>query len=491
VGESFGGGPPSNGSPPFFWARIATAAAGLRSQAVKRIGLEGLTIKAALALGFGLTLGVWLFTGYYFAQRMSAVERESEAIRTRYMRAQELLSQIGAQLLLSSVYVRDALLDPDAGSMPKHRQRLADTYDGLDRALDEYVPVIDSHEERAQIARLQSEIHDFGSTTREVLAGDVARTASDALRVLNTQVVPKRESAIRLSEEVRALNRAALVQQQSSIAEIHRVAERRSWQWLGGALAISLGIGLLALTYSSRLESSLRRQRAVEVQNSRYLQELSAKLITAQEEERRTIARELHDEVGQVLTAIKVELAVAERRLNASGAAGELLADAQVIADSALHSVRDISHLLHPSLLDDLGLAAAVDWYLQAFTKRYAIKTELVPHATGQRLSPEVELAAYRIVQEATTNVARHAGARRCVVTLTADAARLQVVIEDHGKGFDLAAHESGGRRGLGLIGMRERAALLNGTVRVESAPGRGTRVSASLPTDARQDTHG
>jgi two-component system sensor histidine kinase UhpB len=450
---------------------------------VRPLALQGLTIKAALALGFSLTLGVWFFTGYYFTTRISAVEQESEAIGVRYMRAQEQLSNVGAQVLLSSVYLRDALLDPDPSAIPAHRRRLEQSYDILGRDLDAYVPVVDSVEERAHIARLRGEIEAFRTIAREVLGSDLARTPADARLVLNTRVVPKRENVFRISEDVRALNRAALLQQQESISEIHRVAERRSWQMLGIALAVSLGIGLLATTYSSRLEATLRRQQAVEAQNSRYLQLLSAKLITAQEEERQNIARELHDEVGQLLTAIKVELAVSERRLNASGGAGELLDDVQSLADTALRGVRDLSHLLHPALLDDLGLDAAVDWYLQAFTKRYAIKTELVHDELKTRLASDVELAAYRIVQEATTNVARHADARTCRVTLRREADRLRVTIEDDGKGFDPAMPDtSGGRRGLGLLGMRERAAQLKGFVRIESAPGRGTRVEVDLP---------
>jgi signal transduction histidine kinase len=460
---------------------------------VKRLALEGLTIKAALALGFSLTLGVWLFTGYYFTQRMNAVERDADAISARYMRAQELLSNVGEQVLLSSVYLRDALLDSDPAAIPDHRRRLEDTYDLLDRALNDYVPVIDSTQERNHIDRLRLEIDSLRATAREVLASDRARTPADARLVLNTRVVPKRESVFRISEDVRALNRTALIQQQSSIGEIHRIAERRSRQWLGAALAISLGIGLLATTYSSRLEARLRRQQAIEAENSRYLQLLSAKLITAQEEERRSIARELHDEVGQMLTAIKVELAVAERRLNASGAAGELLDDAQSIADTGLQSVRDLSHLLHPALLDDLGLDAAVDWYLQAFNKRHAIKGELVGDVSKVRLAADIELAAYRIVQEALTNVARHAQARTCRVTLRRDADRLHVIIEDDGKGFDaVALGEPVGRRGLGLLGMRERAAQLKGALQIDSAPGQGTRVVVDLPAKTGLDeAHG
>ena len=129
------------------------------------------------------------------------------------------------------------------------------------------------------------------------------------------------------------------------------------------ALATSLGIALLATFYAGRLEDRIRRQRAKDVQNTRDLQHLSAKLLNAQEEERRSIARELHDEVGQALTAIKVELAMAQRAIDGAGGAATALDDARSIADGVLHTVRDLSHLLHPALLDDLGLAAATEWY--------------------------------------------------------------------------------------------------------------------------------
>jgi signal transduction histidine kinase len=445
--------------------------------------LERLTIKTALALGFSLTLGVWLFTGYYFTRRMSSVEADAAAISVRYMRAQERLSNVNGQVLLTSVYLRDALLEANPVAMATQRRLLEDTYDELDRELDEYVPVMDSAAEREQVARLRQEVSAFRATTHEVLGSDRVRSPVEARAILNTKVVPRRESVIRVTEDVRALNRSAFVEQQHAIAELHRVADRRSWQWLGATLAVSLGIGLLATAYATRLEGSLKHQRAVEAQNSRHLQLLSAKLITAQEEERQSIARELHDEVGQVLTAIKVELAVAQRRLALSGGAPELLEDVQAIADSALHSVRDISHLLHPALLDDLGLPAAVDWYLQSVSKRHGVAVDLQQHGMTKRLLPEIELAAYRVVQEALTNVVRHAQATSCRVVMRRIGDRLEITIQDNGRGFDpdLIA-EAGVRKGLGLLGMRERAGQLKGTVRVQSAPGEGTRVKVELP---------
>ena len=288
---------------------------------------------------------------------------------------------------------------------------------------------------------------------------------------------------IRVSEEVQALNRSAFVQQQREVAEIYSVSQRRLWESLGVALVASFGVALFAALYAGRLENRLQQQRVLDEQNALELQRLSAQLITAQEEERRSIARELHDEVGQVLTAIKVELAVAERAIEAGGGDARLLADARSITEGALTTVRDLSHLLHPALLDDLGLPAAVEWYLRGFSRRHDIRAEVLQDHMDERLAPGLEASAYRIIQEALTNVAKHARATSCRVYLQRLPTTVLVTIEDDGAGFDEAEVASAGARaGLGLIGIRERAKQLRGTVRLESAPGRGTRLTVELP---------
>jgi signal transduction histidine kinase len=453
----------------------------------RRFGVEGLTIKAALLLGFGLTFGLWIIAGYQFTRRMADVEREASAISRRYMQAQELLATVRAQILIGSVYVRDALLDPDPASAGAYRRQLLETYEAIDKGLQQYVPVLNTPAERDRLVRLRREIDEFRATMVEVLNTDRSRWPSEARLLLQTRIVPKRELVIRVSEEVQALNREAFVQQQAGIAEVYRVTQRRIWQQLGIALAASLGIALLASLYSGRLESQLRHQRARDVQNTQDLQRLSAKLITAQEEERRIIARELHDEVGQVLTAIKVELALAQNAVDAAGGPPRLLADVRSIADGALQTVRDLSHLLHPAMLDDLGLTAAIDWHLQSFGKRHDIRVQLLHERMNERLLPETEAAAFRIVQEALTNAARHAHATSCRIYLQRLANTVLITIEDDGVGFDATeVSGSGARRGLGLLGIRERVAQLRGTLRLESSPGKGTRLTVELPAQIR-----
>ena len=154
-----------------------------------------------------------------------------------------------------------------------------------------------------------------------------------------------------------------------------------------------------------------------------------------------------------------------------------------MITDGALTTVRDLSRLLRPALLDDLGLPAAIEWYLNAFGTRHGVRVALSQEHMDDRLLPEIETAAYRIVQEALTNVAKHAGASACRVYLRQMSGTVLVTVEDDGIGFDRALFVDGRTsRGLGLIGIRERVSHLGGTVRLEGAPGEGTRLTVELP---------
>jgi signal transduction histidine kinase len=448
---------------------------------MRRLVLRKPTIQAALFIGIALVVVLWGYTGYEFTMRMAAVEEESARVTARYLEAQEHLTMIRSQVLVASVYVRDALLETDRSLLRRYESQIAETYQRIDAALHDYEPVIDSSQGQATVERLRREIDGFRQMTGQVLERSRAGGVTDVRALLNQNLVPRREAAIRVSEEVQGLNRAAFVQHQTDIAQIHRLAERRTWQQIGLALLASLGIAMVFTFYAGRLESELLTQMQTNEHNTRYLQHLSTRLIGAQEEERRTIARELHDEVGQALTAVQVELSVAQRRLKTAGHAPALLGDAESITHGALQTVRDISQLLHPALLDDLGLAAAIDWQARTFEARHGIRAEVQQDGLLKRLPREVELAAYRIVQEALTNVAKHSRASTVRITLRRQDANLEVVVEDDGRGFE-PGDVADPQRGLGIVGMRERAALLSGRIAFESGGGAGTRVDVRLP---------
>jgi signal transduction histidine kinase len=447
----------------------------------RRFG-DRLSIRAVLLAGFGLMLGLWLFAGYTVNARLRSAQRDSAVVSARYQQAQDLLISVRTQVLVASVLLRDAVLDPDVGAQASHRQTITRAYDALDSRLAQYVPFLDSSAERERVGRLRAEIEEFRAASDEVLAIDSARWPAEA-RSLLRRFLPKREAALRVSDEIQALNRAAFIDQQRALNEMQSAMQRQIWMVFGVAVAISLAIKWTALRHAAWLERRLTEQHVREERIAADLQRLSARLVQAREEEQRRIARELHDDVGQALSAVKVQLAVAERRVERMSGARTLLAEAQASADDAIHSVRDLSRLLHPSALDDLGLVAALDSLVADFRRRHHVAMEFRHDGHDRRLQADTERAVYRIVQEAFTNIARHAQARRGVVHLTLDASSLTIVIEDDGVGFDVADVERPGkRRGLGLLSIRERVAGLGGTVTIDSAAGRGSRVHVVLP---------
>ena len=449
---------------------------------MKRNQLERISIRTALAIGFAVTLGLWLYTDYAFTRRIDTLEHEAAAVAARYMRAQELLSTVRAQVLLSSVRVRDALLDPQPESLRQYREQVDAAYRIVRMALTDYEPVMGSVGESDQFKRLQAEVEQLHLSSTAVLDDAVGKNPAQIREVLNRSIAPRREAALSISEEIQTINRRAFVQQQQDITDIHRAAEMESRQQLGIALVIGLGVVLLTSWYATRLEGRLRVQLERDTRMSQELHDAAAKIITAQEEERRTISRELHDEVGQMLSALKVEIEVAQREIDSGHSNSTTLSEAAEIADGTLKTVRNLTQLLHPAALDDLGLAAAIDSSLRGLARRRDIRAELHKHHLPERLPREVELAAYRIVQEAITNVGKHANAREVHVHLTHFKDRLLIEVEDDGVGFVEDIDRPIIARGLGLISVRERASRLGGTFNILSSPGQGTKLIVTLP---------
>jgi signal transduction histidine kinase len=437
--------------------------------------------RAALVIGLLVTLALWLYTGYTFSRRLDAVEQQAADVAARYLRAQELLTTVRTQVLVASIRVRDALLNPDPASIDGYRDEIAANYASLDTALTAYVPVLGSDREDADITRLRAEVENFRDTVTSLLANRVRPSTAAIRDLLNAHIVPRRESAIRISEEVQALNRAAFLRQQADFAAIHRTAERQSAQRLGVAVVTSASVLLIVAAYAGRLERRLRAQLERDAALSRELQEAHARLVRAQEEERKTIARELHDEVGQVLTAVKFELGLAQRSVEAHGLSAAPLAEAQNITSGAIQTVRDLTQLLHPVALDDLGLAPAVDALLRGMSRRQDIQVTLALEGLDHRLDPATEVAAYRIVQEALTNVAKHSRATQCRVELEGRQSHLLIAVIDNGTGFDADAPPASPPR-LGLLGIRERVAELGGRYAITSQPGGGTHLRVDLP---------
>jgi PAS domain S-box-containing protein len=236
------------------------------------------------------------------------------------------------------------------------------------------------------------------------------------------------------------------------------------------------------------LAAAVERKR-LEDERARHNKELAVRVLQAQEEERKRIARELHDETAQTLSILLTNLDLLERQIPAEDpriAAG--LARVMSLAKRALDETRALSHDLRPAILDDAGLLAAIEWVAREYERSYGgsarVSAEIDPSVA---LSPEQEVAVLRIAQEALTNAGKHAGAMRVQVSLTVESERLVLAVKDDGRGFNPRGVSGPTREGrLGIYGMNERAALLGGTIRIKSRPGKGTEVRLELPVSSR-----
>jgi signal transduction histidine kinase len=204
--------------------------------------------------------------------------------------------------------------------------------------------------------------------------------------------------------------------------------------------------------------------------------------VAAQEEERRSISRELHDEVGQALTGVLVEMANLSTFIRGGDlqAASGKAAEVKKLIENSISVVRSMALLLRPSMLDDLGLVPALEWQAREVSKRGAAWVEVDAGPVPDDLPEEHKTCIYRVVQEALHNIVQHAGARRVKVTVRQEREQLRLTIQDDGAGFD-----AGREKGMGLIGMQERVSHLGGDFQVRSKPGEGTAVDVTLPVPA------
>ena len=217
----------------------------------------------------------------------------------------------------------------------------------------------------------------------------------------------------------------------------------------------------------------------------RRFRSVSRSVWRVQEDERRRLARELHDGIGQTLTALKNQLEGTLRAKDRKAVAVDNgIGEALKIASQALDDTRELSRLLRPAVLDDLGLAPALSWLARTVRERFALEVALDIHGLDDRMDPEVETLAFRVVQEALTNVAKHSGSARAEMSIERTRSVLRIAISDEGQGFDPhrildPAHRDGG---FGLRGMRDRAELFGGSLGIDSAAGRGTRIEIVVP---------
>jgi signal transduction histidine kinase len=437
-----------------------------------------------LALGFGTMVLLTILLGVDAWRRANQINTTLVSIYDAQAKAEEALREIETGIYLSSIFTRDFLLDPSYLTAQAHREELR----GIRKTMDDRVDSLERltlGADSSLIARLNQEIDAYWDSLDPIFDWTPAQKLALSSIFLRQQVLPRRNAVLEMATEVKLLNEASLDQRRkemaSSMAEFKQSGERA----LIMVVLLALVVSASSVVRLGRLESKAEENRAQTEQAEQELRRLSQQLVKAQEDERRNISRELHDEVGQTLTALRVELGNVERlRHGPEEKFQEHLDDAKKLAAETLRSVRNMAAGLRPSILDDLGLGPALEYQAREFSRRTGIPVEVAREGLPPELPEGHRTCLYRVVQEALTNCARHADAKEIRIALNADSERLNLTVEDDGRGLE--GEENGERRhgsnGMGLIGMEERVRELGGTLAIRSEPGKGTLLNASIP---------
>jgi signal transduction histidine kinase len=443
----------------------------------------------ALALGFGSLLLLVLLSGLDSWRRVGRIYTTVLSIQTSHTRADQALHEIESGIYLSAVFIRDFLLDISNLTAEFHRDQLRAIRASMDRELKTLEDSTASGD-REMIERLRREIDAYWSSMDPVFDWTPAQKLAASWLFLRRNVLPRRAAVLEIAGQARKMNAGELEQRQremdSNMAEFRRSGQRT----LILVLALAAAASLASILRVSHLESRAAKQHAETERAEREMRRLSHELVRAQEDERRNLSRELHDEIGQTLTALGVELANLERlRASGEGQFEEHLQDAKQLAAQTLRSVRDIAMGLRPALLDDLGLGPALEWQGREFSRRTGIPVEVLREGLREDLPEGHRTCLYRVVQEALTNCARHAEAKHIRVALHTEVGRLSLTVQDDGQGLppQFQRERADGAPHMGLVGIEERIRELGGALVIDSQAGKGTLLKVWIPLPQEQ----
>jgi signal transduction histidine kinase len=436
-----------------------------------------------LRAGFGGMIALLVVSAFEAYRVQQNSSQQMQDIYHRYSRQQDTLYRLRRILYMGGIHARDLFLSNRPDPVHVYRQELA----ALQQEAAEVLAGLEG------LPGERREAMDLGKRAEEYLQILVAladwpeeRRRAQGYDFIQRELVPRRNTAGEMARNWISLSQSALMESEREFASSRNAAGTRLLVILGICAVVGVAVARFSLKYTENLEAEgVRHLQEVERARSE-LQQLSARLLQIQEAERKRLSRELHDEIGQTLTALRIEISHAQTLLkDAPAGARERLERARELAERSVRTVRDISLLLRPSLLDDLGLSPALQSLAEDFTERTGAACDFTEAGLRDTLPDEVKTCVYRVVQEALNNIQKHAAAQKVRIDVRQTDESLSVRVWDDGRGFDASSprQEAGGR--LGILGMRERASSLGGTLAFEPAPGGGTLLSLHLPLAA------
>jgi signal transduction histidine kinase len=425
----------------------------------------------ALLLGLVFTLATVVAYSWYISGQISGLRRLQTDLTDRSRRDSLQLLRIQNDLNQLGLAMRDMLDSTEPYPLTAWSSQFQTVRLDLEDALRRQGEVALARQTPEQREYLATSFNQFWDAVDRIF--DLARSGQEAEARAQIQLsLQARQSA--LSTAVARLlvqNNEAEEQTARQVQEIYVRVQRQVYWFLAATLAAIVATSLYLIRSNRQLFA-----RLATLSDER--RELAQMMITTRESTLREVSRELHDEFGQILTAIGSMLGRAGKHAPEGSALRNDVREIAEVAQTALDGVRGLSQTLHPSILEELGLAATIDWYISTAGKQLGITIALEQAGSPSPVDSTKAIHVYRILQEALSNVARHSGTTRATVRLRFDTGKLDLDVEDQGRGLDLGT----ARRGLGLVAMRERAALVGGTLEFLRPQRGGTLVRLSMP---------
>ena len=434
-------------------------------------------LRLTLLISFGGLLALMVVAGLEALRLARQLHTQEEAIRHTFLaHTQPLL------ILSSSIYVyNDRIQEYLMSQEPQADGLTAEEFSRLTAEINSTLKTYPENrqpEERELLESLQQMFTEQQGMLNPVLSWSREERRRQALRFLNEEVLPQRLRIHETAEKIGLWNNQQLVAADREMFASFASLQARQTRLLAIALTAGLVLSLASILYLLRLGEEAQRRYQELARSRGELEALSAQLVDAQEAERRSISRELHDEVGQSLGALLVEVG----RLAASVPSDNThimdhVDKIKSVAETTVQTVRNIALLLRPSMLDDLGLIAALEWQGREVSRRSDMEVEVQSQGVSEKIPDEYRICIYRLVQQALNNAERHSSAKNARVTIEQTADKILVCVFDDGRGFDPQRV-----RGLGILGMEERVRRLGGMFTIDSKPGGGTTLKAEFP---------
>lgn len=412
------------------------------------------------------------------ALQTRTVSAASAQLRKESRDRDALLDELRSDTFRSATLIRDYLVEHDEDSAAIQRNELQQLRSRVEEALSHYNATAPENEREA-VASLRQYSESYWNSLAPALDWDRAARTERSETFLRTTIIPRRNEVVQFTKQVTALDEKVLDAAEERIQFVQTQFQRRVTVLSTLGLALGTLLAFVVVRHARRLavEANMRFNEVLAARGD--LRRLSEKLVTVQEEERRNLSRELHDELGQVMSAILIELGNLDSALAGNDAHRGKLASIQRLAEDNVAKVRDMALLLRPAMLDELGLVPALQWQAREVARRTGLKVKMIAGELNDDLADSYRTCIFRVVQEALNNCVKHSKATEARVVIHRDDDGLSISVQDNGTGFDPVRN-----KGLGLLGMMERVSGLGGQFHIESQPGHGTILSTYFPLE-------